>query len=292
MAKIVQFTHPGPEHAPDNKDRNHKDWNQGNHARKYLLSAGSYVVDDSLRQGKLFFWGEWEPPSHVRALASTNVPCAPRWLHIPYLPAALPSSTVSGQPYQNTDPFVFGGAFKYFVCKQFQNKRQRITPLARLEKGDIILFGSTKGKLRASSFFQLDTVFVISHYYEYDISDAHALRDVGLGDYWDIVFKMGFPQPANYSLKLRLYVGATHAAPVNGMYSYSPCKVWAGEDVLFPRIKLKDLSFITNNLNAAPKITEVSLEESVRCWNTIRDISRAQGCFEGVRFNMPKVLKG
>ena len=52
----------------------------------------------------------------------------------------------------------------------------------------------------------------------------------------------------------------------------------------FPRIKLKDIANLTNNLNAAPKITELSIDDIKDFWNKIRIISREQGCVEGVRF--------
>jgi hypothetical protein len=116
------------------------------------------------------------------------------------------------------------------------------------------------------------------------MSDQNALRNAGLGAYRDYVFKMAFPNPANYSLKLRLYLGATFKNSFEGMYSYSPSQLWSNLSKGFPRVGLKDLKYITNNLNAAPKVSDVSLSEITDFWKKIRKISREQDCIEGVRF--------
>ena len=68
------------------------------------------------------------------------------------------------------------------------------------------------------------------------------------------------------------------------MYSYTPAKAAFGENTKgFPRVKLQNLPFITNNLNAAPKYTQESADIIKKYWDQIRDISRAQGCVEGVK---------
>lgn len=286
MPKIVQFTHPGPEHKPDFKNGNHKSWNTGNHKRKFLLSKGSYVDNNKLKNGNLIFWGEWEPPSYVSEFEYQENKFYPKWLHKPYLPKMLPNSNGYQASFQNTDPCVFDGSFKYFVCKQFKPKNKSLTALAKLDKGSIILFGSTANQNKADAFFQLDTVFVVSEYIEYDISDPNALSE--LGTYRDFVFKMAFPQPSDYSLNLRLYKGATFKNQINGMYSFSPAKIWKNQEMGFPRIPLKDMDYITNNLNAAPKISNVSLDEIKGFWNKIVEVTRNNDCVEGVEFNYEK----
>ncbi len=284
MPKIVQFTHPGSEHGPDPKNRNHKSWNTGNHKRKFLLSKGKYVdKNNELKEGNLIFWGEWEPPSHVSEFEYRENKFYPRWLHKPYLPKELPNNDGNQMSFQNTDPCVFGDCFKYFLCKQFKPKNRSLTPLAELDKVSLILFGSTANQNKADAFFQLDTVFVVSEYIEYDISDPNALSE--LGSYRDFVFKMAFPQPSDYSLKLRLYKGATFSNPFNGMYSFSPAKIWENQKMGFPRIPLKDMNYITNNLNAAPKISCASLDEIKDFWKKIVEITRENCCVEGVEFN-------
>ena len=286
MPKIVQFTHPGSEHGPDKRNGNHKAWNTANHKRKFLLSNGAYVDKNELKNGELIFWGEWEPPSNVVEFESRPTKFFPKWLHKPYLPKKIPNSNGYQASYQNTDPCVFGGDFKYFTCKQFKSKNRTLTTLAKLDNGSLILFGSTANQNKPSAFFQLDTIFVVSEHIEYDISDPNALSE--LGAYRDFVYKMAFPQPADYSLKLRLYKGATFQKPIEGMYSFSPAKIWDNQKSGFPRVRLKDMNYITNNLNAAPKISDVSRKQVKEFWNKIVEISRENGCIEGVEFNYDK----
>ena len=284
MHKIVQFTHPGAEHGPDKGKKTHKSWNTGKHKRKFLNAYGKYVQGDTLKEGNLLFWGEWEPPSEIIKLDNQGNKLMPKWLHKPYLPATLPKSTGYQQSYQNTDPLVFGEHFRYFVCKQFKPKSGKETALAKLERGSIILFGSTKNANTKDAFFQLDTVFVVSDYIEYDPSDENALSNYNIDGYRDFVFKMAFPEPFKHSLKLRLYIGATYDNPVSGMYSFAPARLYENNKHGFPRVKLKDLKYLTNNLNAGPKITDVEEKDVIEFWKKIRNISRDEGCVEGVQF--------
>jgi hypothetical protein len=288
MPKIVQFTHPGPEHQPDKKNGNLKSWNTGGHKRKFLMCEGAYVDGNQLKESKLAFWGEWEPPSYVKTLPEKPGKFYPQWIHEPYLPEILPNSDGYQTSYQNTDPCVFDGAFKYFVCKQFKPKNRYLTPLAKLERGSMILFGSTANQNTQDAFFQLDTVFIVSDFIEYDIADPNALINANLGNYRNYVFKMAFPDPASFSLKLRLYIGATFQEPFQGMYSFSPSKIWENQQAGFPRIGLKNMEYLTDNLNAAPKVTEVSLENIFKFWQKIQTIIKTRGCVEGVGFKYRK----
>ena len=229
-------------------------------------------------------WGEWEPPSWVKQLENKPTPFHPEWLHSPYLPTILPKSTGYQQSYQNTDPCVLDGQFKYFVCKQFKPKNRTLTPLAKLEKGSLILFGSTGRQNTDNAFFQLDTVFVVSDFIEYDISDENALISSGFNNYRNYSFKMAFPEPENFSLKLRLYLGATFQNQIKGMYSYSPSQLWKDQLKGFPRVPLKDMEYITNNLNAAPKVTDVTIDDVIDFWKKIKEIVKQNECVEGVYF--------
>ena len=76
----------------------------------------------------------------------------PRWVHS-YL---VDPRTIENP--QNTDPFVFGG-FAYTNCRQdyWSKRRQarRLTVMAHLAVGSMILFGSTrKGTVRAGYVFR------------------------------------------------------------------------------------------------------------------------------------------
>jgi len=312
MQKIVQFTHPGAEHGPDSQARSHKSWNYGAHRRKFMRATGDYVdAQNKMIQGEsLLFWGEWEPPSDVECLAKRPDQFYPRWLHHPYLPAVIPTGAASGcspagnicDPKcteagpQNTDPFVFEGAFKYFVCKQARGNFTKTTSMATLEAGSVILFGSTSGMERKDAFFQLDTVFVIKDWIEYDPSNLKSVRShPEVSPLYDqLVLSKVFPKPAGTSIKLRLYRGATLSDPFNGMYSFSPARVCKAPAVGFQRVKLKasdfktkpnGSEFLTNNLQSAPKYTKGSTDEITSAWLEIREASRSQGCVEGVRFS-------
>lgn len=286
MPKIVQFTHPGREHSPDVKGGNHKSWNRGAHRRKFLLSNGNYIENDILREGRLMCWGEWEPPSYVEEFAEMPTVYHPKWFHKPYLPEVIPVSSGYQESYQNIDPCIFGNCFKYFVCKQFKPKNRSLTSLARLEKGSMILFGSTGNQNTKNAFFQLDTVFIVSDYFEYDTSDENALCECSFGRYRDFVFKMAFPQPLDYSLKLRLYFGASFDNTIDGMYSLVPSVVYKNAARCgFSRVPLSDMKYISNNLNAAPKYSDVTNGEIINFWNELRQVIKNHGCVEGVRFS-------
>ena len=285
--KIVQFSHPGKEHGHDKTNPNHKSWNDDEHKRKFLLSEGCYVdKNNQMQKGNIVFWGEWEPDSDVQPLNQLK-PYYPKWLHTPYLPEILPPSTGYQKIYQNTDPCVFGDYFKYFVCKQYRQKTMKSTALATLDKGSLILFGSTAN----NAFFQLDTVFVVSDFIEYNPNDSNALSEYKLGVYRDFVFKMAFPKPIGCDLTLRLYKGATFDNPFEGMYSFSPAQIWNNQTLGFPRVpltkeSLKNTKYITNNLNAAPKCSTSSISEIKDLWTEIRNLSRKNGCVEGVKFGV------
>lgn len=285
MPKIVQFTHPGKEHSPDTNECKIKSWNTGNHKRKFLLCDGEFVHENKLEKNELVFWGEWEPPSLVTKFSIRPTEFHPQWLHKPYLPKELPNPILLKKNFQNTDPCVFGNSFKYLLCKQFKPKLKKNTSLTKLDKGSIILFGSTANQNTPEAFFQLDTVFVVNDHIDYDASDKNALISEDLGIYRDYVLKMAFPNPLHFPLSLKFYRGATFENRVNGMYSFSPSKIWKNEAIGFPRVSLKNRKYITNNLNAAPKISTVSEDEAIAFWNEIVLLSRSSGCVEGLNFN-------
>jgi hypothetical protein len=310
MPEIVQFTHPGAEHASDSTDGGHKSWNKGPHRRKFMRTIGDYVDGRNCltHDVSLLFWGEWEPPSDVTSLGKPSDLWHPRWLHDPYLPNQIQSRRSNSQDdctclggcgkggnetsYQNTDPFVFDGSFKYFICKQSKKEYSQTTRLAKLERGSMILFGSTFGTDRAKAFFQLDTVFIVADWIEYNPSDLRSLRShQEVSRMYDqvVVSKVSLPV-SNKVTKLRLYRGATFVHPVNNMYSFSPARICAASPVGFPRVRLATKPFLTNNLNSSPKSTSLSLDEIQQAWMDVRNESRAQGCVEGVRFTLHNQL--
>ena len=318
MPQIVQFTHPGSEHGPDSIRGNHKSWNDGPHRRKFMRADGDYIAGNGrLGTGKLLFWGEWEPPSDMQELATRPDDLHPRWLHSPYLPSVIPaqgqsaacSPKAASKPscsptscasslFQNTDTFVFSDRFKYFVCKQWKRATGRATKLSRLDPGSMILFGSTHGT-GSDAFFQLDPVFVVESCLEYSPSNPAKLppHPAVTDDYLKAAFRMAFHKSdpdIPCDLTLRLYFGATASNRVNGMYSFAPARLAGQATEGFSRVPLKDLqlsnsqSYLTNNLNSAPRVTDTSDTEVFQAWKHVRDLSRKHGCLEGVRFDYSK----
>jgi hypothetical protein len=95
-------------------------------------------------------------------------------------------------------------------------------------------------------------------------------------------------------LKLRLYLGATIENPVNGMYSFSPAKILGDVPVGFSRVQLRDKDlelpgrsgFLTNNLNSAPKKSEITPTEARALWKAVLFKCRENGCVPGGRFHL------
>lgn len=322
MLSFVQFPHPGAEHEPDNHQAPfEKAWNQSSeHSRKFLLSAGDYVNlrNKLVANADLLFWGEWEPPSTVEKFDLRPSPHHPQWLHRPFLPRKLPrpnSSTACGAPkraskagcvanacgqggYQNTDPYVFEGPFKYLLCRQSRNRKLRT-----LDPGSVILFGSASGT-GAEVLFQLDTVFVVGGHTEYaPAAWAKSLETPSVisKHYRDVVVRHAFvggqAQP-----HFRLYRGATFSDRVTGMYSFAPAQVCKGKPVGFPRVTLRESDlppfrqmgatqrFLTNNLSSAARCTTIgSLADAAQIWSAVRSACRAQGLVDAVQLNTPTV---
>ena len=287
--KIVQFPHPGGEHKADLPGL--KLWNTSAHLRKFLQVTGDYIDENNQKQinQKICFWGEWEPPGFVEKIEKVENDLCPKYLHRPFLPNNIMDIKLT-KTLQNTDPYVFDKNFRYFVCKQVKSDKE--TALARLERGSLILFGSTRGNKRDTAFFQLDTVFVVDDYVEY--STDQDINDDRIPEiYKKIVYNLCFPNKITKGcngkenakpLKMRIYSGANYDKPFEGMYSFTPAKVYNPENPGFPRLKLKDLDYMTNNLNASAKSTQVdSICQVQDFWKKIRENCKQQGYVEGVR---------
>jgi len=298
---LVQFTHPGGEHKSD-KGKKYKSWNYGRHQRKFLKAEGDYISENKLIENKtLLFWGEWEPYSETDEILVKNEGDYPHYIHRPvfdkkqkmppYVFEKKRGQKAIVKTRQNTDPYVFGDQFHYCCCKQW--KKGKPTQLAKLAQESIVLFGSTiNQKNKNESYFALDTVFVVGSFIEYNAENFDSkLKGKVSDDYFEISIKSAYSKhlekqiPNNNTPEVRCYFGATYQNKVNGMYSFVPCKRYENNAEGYERVKIfnKDLNFITNNLNAAPKLNKVRDIKS--CWNKIRDIIKEQGFFEGVKFD-------
>jgi hypothetical protein len=205
-----------------------KEWNKGDHRRKFIKSKGSYIENDIKLDGDILFWGEWEPTSIVETLdIPENISpheVYPKHLHYPFLPKEDKIKFYQSKKFQNTDPFVFGEAFRYSICLQ-----DTFTVLNNLEKGSIILFGSCVPP-RGYSRFVIDTIFVVKDSMSYTSALDEKLNHLGL--YTEIVIRMACKEDLlNNNICRTLYTGATYDNPINEMFSYVPAKKYEGEKI-------------------------------------------------------------
>ncbi len=316
--KTVQFTHPGGQHSLNHieKKRGIKEWNTGEHARKFLIADGQYVIGNKLSTPKdLLFWGEWEPCSSIKkTFKPADRILFPTYLHSPFLQLDKRGNVVKKKsnlntttnlkgcstscsktcsPFQNTDPFVFGDCFFYSLCKQ-----RHFSCLRNLDVGSIILFGSTISAKRGGPYFALDTVFVVGEKRHYTEKTAQKDLDGFIPQYYDEI--MGFD--TKNTEPLVCYKGASFNNPVNGMYSFVPCKPYdeIGFDG-FKRAELRNADFasiaippfnqrkknpvyISNNLNSSPNIIISDLAHNKMVWDRICQILDSQNYKQGLRF--------
>lgn len=262
MAKlrIVQFPHSGKEYVLTKGEENTfpivKEWNNGPHRRKFLRTKGWCVSGNNIlsKNKDLLFWGEWEPYSEVEILNGSNTnPELPTYVHKPFLKIQsngqlcyyiyrknIPSFVSAGclaklsctdrscskSNRANTDPFVFGDYFIYSCCRQFtkNNKsgKYRYSLMKSLNKGSLILFGSPiLNPINGAPYFALDTVFVVGDSCMYHVKNAETDLKGFVPKYYTEI--MGYKNWSD-NPEMCCYHGATFGQPVNGMYSFVPCK--------------------------------------------------------------------
>lgn len=222
MAAIVQFPHPGGEHVPST---DLMPWNVDRHRRKFLRSPGVVVDGDGqqVQQCEIAFWGEWEAPSRVVRRWPRGPGREPRVLQEPLWHEPKGSAF-----RQNTDPWVFGDSFRYSNCQQL-TPRHAPSALQRLPVGSLVIFGSGVG-----GDFVVDTVFVVGEvvgrWQPFDFP-----YDVGAAFDTCTVQALRTCPPAVAGATFTLYRGACPAAPMNGMFSFVPCRRADADDVRFAR---------------------------------------------------------
>lgn len=271
---FVQFLHPGGEHRPPS-GRN-MPWNVGDHRRKFIVSAGEARDRSTRYDGELEFWGEWEPQSRIRSRFPQNGNGYPRYLHEPYC------SPVDGW-VQNTDPFVFGDAFKYTGCQQHRGGFP--TQLRYLARGSVILFGSYK-----AGRFLLDTVFVVDRQVDHDAHSFEDLRDIVSRLYWHAVITPWYRGRLAEGQSNRLYFGATPTETVDGMFSFVPCRPREDGNAGFvrPSITMPDL-VNPNHKQSYKKNTQPSVAAVRPLWDEVADQVLDQGLLLGTRFAEPPI---
>jgi hypothetical protein len=283
ITRLVQFLHPGGEHGRDRaftSSTGWKNWNCGEHKRKFLLTEGSWTRDPGQLpiKDRFTFWGQWEPQSEVRSLGESPRTHHPRWLHTPCLKLReieglakrdCPAPGCAPDGPQATDPLVFGDRFRYVVCLQYHPSSGSPTELARLQQGDIVLFGS-----HLRGLFVLDTVFVVGIYtplwkngplpsWE---SELH--RKVTM-DLFDI-------PPCG----LRLYGGEIWSP--EKPFSFVPCLPVDGEPRGFPRPVMELTNIIKPSMMRGFKISRLDGPEHARAiWDAVVQQVLSQGCALG-----------
>lgn len=278
MPSFVHFPHPGPEHVPDGDDM---PWNRGSHARKFMLTEGRYLWDPtgSDEKGDVVFWGEWEGPSRVVRRWQPDGEL-PRFLHRPFweVPNLPPG------PRQNTDPWVFGDAFRYSNCKQLWGKPKRPTALQRLDVGSLILFGSTR-----QNHFVLDTAFVVGERVgEYRPGDGNPFGEDDAFFHSTLDSLTTYDDEITHST-LTLYRGGTPADPVNGMFSFAPCHPHkdAGHRFARPIIELPGELNPRSRRAVAGAGRQRAVTDVASIWRQVVEQVMAQGAALAWRLELP-----
>ena len=163
---IVQFLHPGsekrgmeplasPQIVNEVKYDHVKRWSvEDGHGRKFIVNPVDYYDGEkSVRDTQMRLWCEAEWDSYCRRIGDDNTGLMPLYEHVV---RNVPATKARG--CLNTDPYVFGDAFKYCCCQQ--QRQSRPTLMHDLPEGSIILFGSQKTVNGVVGFY-LDTVFVV-----------------------------------------------------------------------------------------------------------------------------------
>lgn len=325
MSKIILFYHPGAEARPNQIDPSgrefFKEWNYltenqegklcGDHCRNFIKSRGEYVDSSGQKHsGDLAFWGEWEPEARVVEKYG-EYDCPTR------LVEPIACNPTNCRP-QNTDPFVFGEYFRYSNCKQ---NSQMCGNLKRLQKGDMILFGSGSHTTR---IFSLDTVFVVdegkipftrasdlSKIPDFDVYNHYVLKWTGLPNRAGLVYYPGKTfDPANpdepFSFSPAKLYGANCAfgkisflldGQTQGIKTIEGADVRIfgefirkyGEQNVWKEIPNKKRETLWKDFLKARRI---QIPSSSPCdvqnvWKEIRNKVLGQGCVLGVHFDLP-----
>lgn len=314
MSKFIQFLHSFKEHKP-NKN-NSIDWNYTAHFRKFVEIKGKYLkfVENEVNivSDDLLVWCEWEPQSSAKRINETRKDY-PKFIYKPYfdLSASLTKLIKKRDPKknyyanrQNTDPYIFGSDFHYFVCRQTTKKGY--TALTNLQPGDVILFGSNYKTEQWDSikttpnetWFVLDTVFVVSDkepiIYRPD-NFTNKIKGKVSDDYYQISFISAFSgdldnqNNSNYNEGFKLYFGASYKNPYNGMFSFVP--TLPKNEITekgFRRPKISICNVISNGQNTNFKVTSTNSQKTKDYWERTVEQVLSQKLHLGVEFEMPE----
>lgn len=293
---IIQFMHPGNEHSYK-KGETFKPQNNKKHERNFICTDGSYIdKSDNKKNDTLCFWGEWENKATAVAIgAKDKSGIMPHHL-------ITPTPVVPPERAANTDPFVFGDGFKYFCCQQHDNGA-----LTKLNKGDIILFGSCK-----QDRFLIDTLFVVAKAISYSTGDYDDAKKATSENDFKLFFNNSFVTMAEaekttytttcnnscneksvkgscgrQKISRVLYIGATPDNPVEGMYSFVPAmkKGDCPNGFSRPVISKKEVPDISPKLHQGFN-SKIDASNRLAIWNNIRSAVLSAGYVLGVHFEL------
>jgi hypothetical protein len=295
MPRIIQFLHTAVEATPLKDSDIEIPWNNHKkHRRKFILSEGTYVNGDNVKEDCLTFWGEWEAQSKIEKLHNTKKNL-PTLLNRPFLDTSASNRT------HNTDPYVFGENFRYIVCQQGFFKILR-----NLEPFSLILFGSS-----IDNKFCLDTVFLVSEdIVKYNFNNIETVFNQRNQYYYasvnplydDTKFNDKVEEEDTCRIKsgkeYAFYKGVNYKEKDNyeGIYSFVPCRKYNANkksDFLFKQ-PIIELDFITGSktqgINACNG-RDFSKKEIIHYWRKISDQVENLGLLRGVNFKTPTLKR-
>lgn len=251
-------------------------WNNSVHQRKFLKCDGLFIDKTfydmknndayKAKEGELLFWGEMEYPTQMNKI-KYSVQTDSKWplyIHTPINQRRIDVKNLEdedlfklyGAMYeqnniriydpeiglQNTDPYVFGNSFFYSCCKQ--RKCNKPTILQNLNPGDLIVFYSYK-KCDSGFVCMLDTIFVIGEKIGEFKKNSYSKIKNSISDLYfqNVVMPIFYGNGGSLDNDgcFTLYRSATYRNPINGMFSYFPCKIYSGnENCGFPRYEIKN----------------------------------------------------
>lgn len=276
---IVQFIHPGGEHDDVNAD-GWCEWTGAEstashrstfaHRRKFLIAEARHSSASSEHRGIVGLWGEWEAPSRAVMVRRHRLGNLPRFHH-----AAAFRAPRSYEGLADTDPFVFGGTFLYSGCQQHTCHARAEgaveTFLRRLKRGSLILFGSNVGER-----FVMDTAFVVADHVDYERGDHLGLVGRVPNEYHHVT--LGPQARGNASVdSFRLYFGATRDDPIDGAFSFAPCRPSNGRATDFERPTIALDGIINHRLKQGKKMTEANEAMIAEAWRAVRDQVLSRG---------------
>ena len=156
-----------------------------------------------------------------------------------------------------------------------------------------MLFGS-----RVADSFVVDTVFVVDHWIDHDVASYRTLLKGKVpAAYWDVTLNPRYAEePENKAwfclpgegLSWRLYFGSTYDNPVDGMFSFVPCKPSAKALGGFPRpsIEIPGIGNPRLGRNFRRNVQR-GLGDVVKLWESVAQQVQSQGLSLGVFFGVP-----